>query len=249
MIRKLFVVFCVLALAAPVYGYDVIWDGDPQGDITIELQIDCYIQIDRQDPEIHFTNVSPFDWWSTTLVPVGTQKCPDNDGKHPMDPWAGDHWYAPTGLYYESDDGAVIFVRSNNDITMRVHTRGDLYGTVNSSANKIPTWFTLALCPFIINGVTIAGHTIPGGGCAGCYAHGPAGGGVMGVADAAGACSGTDYPSQHVFPCAPASQTWALDMDAPVAGTMKFLCRIHRNGMLDPGDHYYTWLDVDFTSP
>jgi hypothetical protein len=246
MLRYILAGICVLALAAPAYGYEVIWDGDPDGNIDINLQIDCYIQIIWQDTDINFTDQPPYDWWSTTLVPVGNQRCPDDGNQHPMYPWAGDAYYAASGRYYESDDGATIYIHSNNDLTMRVHTNGDLTGTnlpIPTPPNTIPTWFTLALCPFQINSVWIAGHNIPFCGNPGCYASDTDTDGNMEV------CTCPDHPNQFVFPCAPASQDFFLDLDAETQGTMKFLARIHRNGMADPGDLYYTFLDVHFTTP
>ena len=246
MLRYILTALCVLALATPVFGYDVTWDGDPEGDIDINLQIDCYIQIDRQDSEIHFSDgtvVGEEDWWMTSLQPVGTVQCPDDDNQHPMYPWAGDQWYAGAGgRFYESYDGATIFIHSNNDLTMTVHTNGDLAGTVNDPLNKIPTWFTLGLCPFMINSAWITGHNIPLCGNPGCYASDVDADFAMEV------CTGPDHPGQFVFPCA-GNNTYTLDLDAETQGTLKFLSRIERHGMADPGDHYYTWLDVDFTSP
>jgi hypothetical protein len=243
MLRVFVAIMTMAALALPAMAYNTTWDGDPEGDITIELQIDCWIQVLRQDAEIHFTDQSPFDWYNTSPTGAYT-KCPDTDNQHPMYPWAGDHWYAPTGMYYESDDGAVIYVQSNNALTMNVHTNGDLTGTLNSPFGTIPTWFTIAMCPFTIGGVPVAGHTVPFCGNPGCYLSGPAGGGLMTI------CGAGDFPNQHMFPCAPASQVYTTGSMAPqVFGTIKFLCRIHRNGMMDGGDLYTTWLDVDFTSP
>jgi len=244
MLRYLLTALCVLALATPVFGYDVTWDGDPDGCIDISLQIDCYIQIDRQDSEIHFSDgtvVGEEDWWMPALQPVGTVQCPDDDNQHPMYPWAGDQWYAgPGGRFYESFDGAVIYINSNNDLTMTVITYGNLAGTINSTSNEIPTWITLALCPFMINSAPVTGHSIPGCGD-GCYVS-DSGGGVLVP------CFGSNYPNQDVIPLAPPG-TYTLDMDAHSQGTMKFLSRIERHGMADPGDHYATQVCVNFTSP
>ena len=256
MLRYILTALCVLALATPVFGYEVIWEGDAEGDIDIALQIDCYIQIQRQDTDIHFTDQSPYDWWSTQLRPFDQgQRCPDPDGyggQHPMYPWAGDQYYAgTTGRFYESDDGAVIYIHSNNDLTMTVISHGDLTGTntpIPTPPNTIPTWFTLALCPFMIDGNWLSGHNIPIGGCAGCYVADTDLDGVMEADDGSGNCTGPDYSNQWVFACAPPS-SWTLDLDAETQGTMKFLGRIERHGMADPGDHYTTTLDVNFATP
>jgi hypothetical protein len=238
--RRLVFLFAVLALAMPSWAYKVIRDGAQEGDIEINLQIDCYIQIQWQDTQIEF---SENDFWSTQLTGLAYQACPDDDNQHPMYPWAGDVWYAGAGgRYYESLDGAVIYVHSNNELSMHVHTNGDLSGTINSSANKIPTWFTVALAPFMIDDNWIIYDDIPLDG-QGSYLYDA--GGVFGYG-----APGPKFPNQHCFPCEPASQSWLLGpMQPEVQGTIKFLCRINRHGMADPGDHYYTWLDVSFTTP
>jgi|GEM_PF-2248925 len=243
MLRYLLTALCVLALATPVFGYDVVWDGDADGDIDINLQIDCYIQIDRQDEEIHFSDgTEPEDWWMTSLQPVGTLQCPDDGTQRPMYAWAGDNYYAGAGgRFYESYDGAVIYINSNNDLTMHLITHGDLAGTINDPNNTIPTWITLGLCPFMINSTPVTGHNIPLCGNPGCYVS-HTGGGVLQP------CVGNDHPNQDVIPLAPPA-TYTLDMDAQVMGTMKFLCRIERHGMADDGDLYATTVDVNFTTP
>jgi hypothetical protein len=246
MLRTLLAIVAVAALAAPAMGYTVIWDGDQNGVIDIELQIDCYIQIDRQDCDIAFTDQSPYDWWSTQLTGLAYAKCPDDDSQHPMYSWAGDQWYAgANGRFYESDDGAVIYVRSNNELTMNVQTNGDLAGTINDPNNTIPTWFTIAMCPFVIDDVAVSGHTVPFCGNPGCYLSDANSDHVFEI------CDGShDFPSQYAFACAPASQVYTTGtMDPAVYGTIKFLGRIQRHGMTDPGDHYATQLNVSFTTP
>ncbi|MBN2172305.1 MAG: hypothetical protein JW819_13380 [Candidatus Krumholzibacteriota bacterium] len=244
--KKWLLTILVLAVAAPpAMAYEVVWDGPADGELDINLQVDCYIQIDWQDTAIDFDGTS--DWWSTQLMGLAYQSCPDDGGKFAPDPWAGDAYYAGgNGRYYESGDGAVIFVRSNNDLSMAVHTNGDLYGTVNSASNTIPTWFTVCLCPFWINGVQLSGHTIPNTTNPGCY-----------LSDINPAdfhyeyCeAGMGWPAQQAFACAPASNTYTLGSMAPyIEGSIKFLARIWRNGLQDPGDQYYTMLDVHFTTP
>ncbi len=242
--RKLLAILCVLAFALPIYGYEVIWDGASEADVTIELQIDCYIQIDWQDTDILFDGSA--DWWSTQLSGVAYQACPDDGGKNAPEPWAGDQYYAGTnGRYYESGDGATIYVHSNNDLSMNVHTRGDLAGTINSASNTIPTWFTVALAPFMIDDLWLSG-TVPGSDGHYLYDAAP----TSAVFSHGNDAVGYNYPTQYAFPCAPASHTWTLGPMAPeIQGSIKFLCRIERHGMADPGDHYTTWLDVWFTTP
>ena len=246
MLRVLMATVAVMALVVPAAAYYIVWDGTANGDFTIELQIDCYIQIDRQDSEIHFTDQSPFDWWSTQLQGLVLTRCPDDDSQHPMYAWAGDQWYAGAGgRFYESDDGAVIYVASNNELTMNVTTHGDLTGTINGPPfATIPTWFTLAFCPFTIGGTAVSGHTVYFCGHPGCYLSDGDGDFVFDICDPT-----YDGPNQYPFPCA-GSNTWTTGIMAPqIYGTMKFLARIERHGMADPGDHYQTYVDVNFTSP
>lgn len=241
MTRILMAILAVGLLTLPAGAYEVIWDGDADNDLLIDLQVDCYIQIDWQDLAIEFDGAN--DWWSTQLTGMAYQACPDDDNKFAADPWAGDQWYAGAGgRYFEAGDGAAIYVHSNNDLSMAVHTNGDLAGTINSAANTIPTWFTVALAPFMIDDVWLTTGAIPGDGD-GSYLFDN--GGAFGYDDAT-----YNFPNQHAFPCDPASNTWILGSMAPeIQGTIKFLCRINRHGMADPGDHYSTHLDVTFTTP
>jgi hypothetical protein len=229
----------ILALAVPALGYDTTWDGEPDSDICIRLSVDCYIQIIWQDIEIDF---GENDFWCTVLADSAYHPCPDDDNQHPGYAWAGDEWYAgPGGRYYESYDGASVFVHSNNDIYVTIHTNGNLKGAENNG--EIPTWFTLALAPFKIGGDVLDDEVgFPLSDEDGCYC------------DDANEdydityCDFT-YPHQYCFPCDPASETWRLDLPAETEGTMKFLARINRHGMADEGDDYSTCLDVTFAEP
>jgi hypothetical protein len=249
MLRAILATVAVLALAVPAAAYDTIWDfpvagTDQDEDIYIYLELDCYIQIDWQDLEIHFDGTN--DWWSETLMGVAYQDMStEPGGKIPTDPWAGDAYYAPTGMYYESGDGAVIYVNSNNCLSMHVHSNGDLWcdpACEDCEPYTIPTWFTVALAPFYVAGTQITTGTIPLDGL-GCYLFDEAG--DFGYDDPA-----YNWPDQYAFPCDPASEEWVLGPLCPhVYGTIKFLARIHRHGMEDPGCDYATWLDVWFTTP
>ena len=246
MLRILIAIMAVAALAVPAMGYEVILVGEWDGMININLQIDCYIQIDRQSSDIAFTDQTPYDYWSTQLTGLAYGDCPDDDAQHPMYPWAGDQWYAGAGgRYYESRAGGVIYVRSNNDLTMNVTTHGDLYGTVHGPFNTIPTWFTIAMCPFVIDDNPVSGHTVPFCYNPGCYLSDGNGDFVFEMCDV-----GYDFPNQWAFSCEPSGTVYTTGtMNPAVYGTIKFLGRIERHGMADPGDHYYTYLDVNFTSP
>ena len=253
MLRILIAMMAVVALAVPAMGYGTQWEGSPSGQLEIHLALNCYIQIEWQETWIVFNGTT--DWWSRHLDNVAYAACPDSAGKWSTDPWGGDAYYAPiTGIYYESGDGAVIFVRSNNDLSMAVTTNGDLLGQTN--AGNLDTWFTVCLAPFQIGGVALAG-SVPTGGQPGHYLY-DAGSAVFGHADDGGANpvpggsvpAGYDnWPDQYAFPCV-GSQTWTLGSMSPyIEGTIKFLGRVHRHGMADAGDDYKTTLDVLFTTP
>ena len=256
MLRILIAIMTVAALVVPALGYDTQWEGAQDDTLDIHLQLDCWIQIEWQDTLIEFDGLG--DWWCRHLGGVAYSACPDSAGKYSTDPWGGDAYYAPiTGIYYESGDGAVIFVRSNNDLSMRVHTNGDLWGNINDPLNTLPTWFTVCLAPFQIGGVALSG-SVPTGGQPGHYLY-DAGSGAFGHADNGGANpvpgpsangSWDNWPNQYPFPCHPASQNWTLGPMAPyIEGTIKFLGRVHRQGLADAGDDYWTSLDVHFTTP
>ena len=250
MLKKAVLVLGVLVLAIPAFSYDTTWDGDPEGVITINADINCFIQILWQDVEIQFqetANDTPHDWWSWQLEGVGYTACPDPGEKLPLNPWAGDAYYCgDSGIYYESGDGAHIFVTSNNSLSMTVTTNGDLHGTVNDPNNKIPTWFTVCLAPFIIGGEQLEG-TVPLDGSGQYLYEDPNQTGVFLHGDDS---QGHNYPNQHAFSCEPAGTSWTLGPMPPyVWGTIKFLVRIHRHGMADAGDSYSTTLDVAFSTP
>ena len=251
MLKKAVLVLGVLVLAIPAFSYDTTWDGDPEGVITINADINCYIQILWQDVDIQFSNTEGY--WSWQLMGVSYRECPDTIGqKFPLDPWAGDAYYCgDSGMYYESVDGAHIFVRSNNSLSMTVTTNGDLHGTVNDPNNKIPTWFTVCLAPFIIGGNELQG-TVPDPAndttIAGQYLYeDPAQPGVFLHGDDS---QGHNYPNQYAFPCDSAGTSWTLGPMSPyIQGTIKFLARIRRHGLADAGDSYSTTLDVAFSTP
>ena len=247
MLKKAVLVLGVLVFAIPAFSYNTTWDGDPDNVITINADINCYIQIDWQDVEIHFEDDTFTDWWSYQLMGVGYTACPDPEEKFPLDPWAGDQYYCgDSGMYYESGDGARIFVRSNNLLSMTVTTNGDLHGTVNDPNNKIPTWFTVCLAPFWIGGVQLQG-TVPLDGPGQYLYEDPNNPGVFLHGDDS---QGHNYPNQYAFPCEPAGNTWTLGPMSPyIQGTIKFLARIHRRGLADPGDSYSTTLNVAFSTP
>jgi hypothetical protein len=230
---------CGLATSA-MAGWNFPVGGTDQNEhITIGLTVDQFIQIDWQDLAITYDMNS--DWWSSTLGGVAYQSCPDDGGKYAFDAWGGASYYAGAGgRYYESGDGGVIYVNSNDDLTMVVGVVGDLTGG-NTSAT-LPTYFTCAFAPFQIGSTAITTGTIPGDG-QGCYL-GDAGGNMFSIGNSA-----YNYPSQHPFPCSPATSWSTGSMSPQVEGTIKFLARVHRHGMADPADTYSTHLDVTFSNP
>lgn len=231
-----------LALVTAAWSYSESWDfpsgGTVSENITITLELPCWIQINWQDYTVEFDGVT--DYWCYDLM--GTMySLPATypDGKGCLDPWAG----ATTPVYYESFDGATIYVHANNQLIMDVHTNGNLHGTCvfpNCPEDHwIPTWFTVALCPFMIDDVWLQG-TVPFCGNPGHYLFDD------GYPDFG---HGDVYPAQTAFPCDPESNTWILGpMNPEVQGTIKFLARILRSGLVDAGDDYYTWLDVTFST-
>lgn len=249
MLRNILIALCVMALAAPAFGYETIWDGSPDDPIKLDVSVDPYIQIQWLDTEIHFNEGTgpdtTWDFWADQLANVAYQRCPDDGNKHPPEPFAGDQSYAQQGgRYYESWDAAIIEVISNGDLTMMTQAHGNLKGTLNRPYDEIPTWFTIALCPFMINGTWLDdGVGFPFTPEAGCYV-GDAGGGRMHY------CVET-FPNQHPFPCSqPFLGWWILGpLDPVIEGTIRFFCRIERHGMMDKGDQYRTTINVLFITP
>ncbi len=244
MLRILIAIMAVAALAVSAAAYTTTWDGSPTGDITIYLGLNCYVQVEWQDTDIVFNEVG--DWYCTQLEGVGYSACPDPDGKDPTNPWAGGGYYtSDLGMYYESADGAVIFVRSNNPLSMKVTANGNLHAVDPDCGDcYIPTWFTVAAAPFMVDGTWTGVGNIPGDGW-GTYLDEEAAG-TFGYNDGTYGI----YPMQKAFPCSPALGNWTLGPLCPgVEGTLKFLARIHRNGMEDPGGDYTTVLNVLFSSP
>jgi hypothetical protein len=239
MFRVLLAIVAVLALAVPAAAYETTWEGSPTGDITIYLSLDCYIQILWQDTDIVFDGTN--DWWSPTLCYVAYQgPGGDDQGKVSTDPWAGDSYYGTR--YFESGDGGYVYVKSNNALSLAVHSEGDLASTVDPCPECfIPTWFTVAFSgPFYVQGVDIGTCNIPLDGW-GTYGI-DSGGGVM--------TYGASFPNQDCFQMDPASQTWTLGPLCPyVEGNINFKARIERNGLADAGGDYQTALNLTFSSP
>lgn len=249
MSRLIFVMVAVAALTVSAGAYPTQWDGEPDGDLTITLGLGCYIQIQWQDTDMVFDydGDSAEDYYCNELTGTAYLHCPDPDGKTPSDAWAGSEYYCGTdGMYYMTNDGAVIFVRSNNPLSMAVHTNGNLhyYGETCGDV-YIPTWFTMCAAPFMVEGSWFDDGEVPeSGGQWGSYLFEESIG-VIGDSDPT-----QFFPNEYAFPCEPASQTWTWGPLCPgVEGTVKWLARIQRFGMLDEGGDYATHVDVTFSSP
>jgi len=173
--------------------------------------------------------------------------------------------------FYESEDGATIYMESNANFTGTITCSGDLTGTVLGA--KIPTWFTVALTGYDKTLATpandprgfVLGNTgganppwvddciIPNsGGLKGGY-----GGNGLGVGSgdvAANPAGGIGFGGEDGHPGQDAFQMtgspYALNMVAPVGpGTMKFLARCKRMGVMDPADIYSATITVAFVTP
>jgi hypothetical protein len=252
MFRLILVVLAVAALTVSAGAYPTQWDGAADGDLTITLGLGCYIQIQWQDTDMVFDydGDTAEDYYCNELMGTAYLHCPDPDGKTPSDAWAGSEYYCGTdGMYYMTNDGARIFVRSNNPLSMAVHTNGDLhyYDPDTSTDLYIPTWFTMCACPFMVGGSWFADGQVPESGVPllwGSYLY-DTGGFVIGDSNPT-----YFFPNEWAFPCAPASNTYTWGPLVPgVEGTIQWLARIQRFGMLDQGGDYATHLDVTFSSP
>jgi hypothetical protein len=249
MMKKLFIVVCSAVLAGSAFA-TMTWEGGCTGcDFTVFLTIGCWGQVICEDNDVVFSDVVNGDWDCTTLCGVAYGHGYD---KTAGDPWAG--WDAG-GMYFESADGARLYFTANCDIYCTIDPDDNLK---NSDGDEVPTWFTLAATRDWTQGVYLDGQwmydcAIPLDGN-GCYANdnGTAGNdccddvnedGYMELCD--GECC---YPDQYCFAMADdhTHTSWILNLPGPSAATLKFLIRIHRTGMANPGGQYTAHLDVDF---
>jgi hypothetical protein len=258
MLRSLVAALCVLALAGAVAAAPI---GDQQGNstITVQLTIAKYSQVWYQDdsygiagggePDIVFSSTAGVDWYNTAL-----------SGAY------GTHTQAATEAYacgyFESADGATIWIKANCDLSGNVATSGDL----TSGSNTIPTWYTIAVtgwddCQGIHdpNGFRLGNSgsgtgwvnegTPPGASSPGGYA-GDGDGFFSDIGAAVtpvifGGCA--FYPNQDCFQMANTSGS-TFDLDAPVGpGTMQFLARCLRSGVHDVAGAYTATITPTFT--
>jgi hypothetical protein len=163
--------------------------------------------------------------------------------------------------YFESSDGAIIWLQSNTDLTGSITTSGDLddgYG------NTLPTWFTILVQGFEKTlhipdpqgfrlgnapGGYVADGVIPGVGQGGY-----AGDGDQVGEDVAGPVTPIAFGNQAVYPNQDAFQMATnngstLDLDAPIGpGKMKFVARCLRDGTHDVAGPYSATMMIAFTA-
>jgi len=173
---------------------------------------------------------------------------------------AGDGWAIG---FFESYDGATVWMQSNYGINGSLDISGDL----TNGLDTLPTWYTIAVNGYDASipgpdplgfrlGNSLGGLSGPGwvndgtipGGVQGGYAgdNTPAG-------DIAGpltfAFGNQDfYPTQDAFRMGIAHIS-TLDLDAPVGpGTMKFLARVQRSGVSDVSGDYTALITPTWTA-
>lgn len=256
--RKVLVILCVLALTLPAMA---AWTVLGNNTITVSLTIEGETWIQFQD-DAWATAVSPEpdiifgagDYHNTVLI--GTYAA----GYTPISTDA----YG-TG-YYESLDGATIYMKSNQDLTETIAVSGPL----TSGTHTLPSWFTVAVTGYdeTLNVADplgfrlgssqsgtgwVADGVIPGSTTGGYGGHILGGGGGTGIS--AGPPDAPIYWGGQPFwglqdAWQMAAGNYTMDLDAPVGpGTMKFLGRVLRSGMADVAGLYNATLTVTFTTP
>jgi len=228
-----------LVLAAPASAQHQ-WDGAQAGTFSVAITVMGYTQVVWQDTDIVFAYN---DYTNLTgdyrRALAGTERglyvaldgSGDNDNKA-----SGDAW---TEAFYESRDGAHLWLDTNTDILMTVTAGGDL----TSGGDTIPTWFTLAgsglAGGFLRGGLYVNDGNIPGDGAGGYAADDSGPDDIMELGSTA------FHPNQYPFPMTGAGP-WTLDLDGHSKGNLKWLARCERHGMDDPAGTYLTTIDVGF---
>lgn len=270
MLRKSLVILCVLALTAPAWAIlDMPTNNMP---ITVQLTIGTYTQIWFQD-----------DTWATPPAANDFDIVFTNSatGAWPDDPWRSTasgligaySWPAPnpptSGLgtgYYESVDGATIWMQSNTAFTATITCSGDL---IETGGSTIPTWFTIVVSEAVAgsggfrDGACVDAATWPwvndgviplsGGKSGGYGGDDPLGTGNFGnaVVVAGPIFFGGQgwFGTQDAFAMA-GGPVYTLAMGPGVGpGTMKFLARCLRNGLWDVTGVYTAFITPNFTAP
>jgi hypothetical protein len=232
-----------LAMAAPAAAHT--WDGSPSGTFDVTLEVMGYTQVQWQDTTIDFAfdnyTIAGGDYIRQPAGGVRGIYAPlDGTSAAPGGKSSGDAW---TDAYYESRDGAYLWLDTNTDVVMTVTSGGDL---TNGTAT-LATWFTLAGSGdwsngFLRGGLWMNDGNIPGDG-AGSYAADDIG------PDNIMEMGGTFFhPDQYPFPMVGAgSGPWTLDLNGHSKGNLMWLGRVKRNGMDDPAGVYTTTIGVAFS--
>ena len=252
MFQRIFVIFSVLILSTSAFATK---DGPYEGDIAVSLTIPVETKIWYQGAggaEIEFSNTEGTDTYRLTADGlIGLYLPTDAGSKVATDAWASS--------YYESKDGAEIWMYSNVDLTGSLTTSGDLD---DGFGHTLTTWYTIA-----VHGYEKSLHipdphgfrlgNAPGGWVADGVIPGEGQGGYAGDGDQVGEDiagpvtpiffgNQAFYPSQDAFQMATASGS-TFDLDAPVGpGRMKFRARCLRNGMSDAAGPYTTTITATF---
>jgi hypothetical protein len=222
----------------PATGTEDYQNGDSDEDITVNCNIDTYVQVIWDtDMTIDFSsaNDGTGDWWNDTAVEGSAYSAlpggPD-EVKASTDAWAG----YDDGVWYESRDDVHIYVHSNTSIDMNITDNGGL----KDGDDTIPTWFTLGAFgdsgSALIGDIPYSGSpALPGGPNTGTFLH-----------DATSRTLGwgvREYPNQDAMPLnggAAYKATFPPETDA----TLTFHARIHRNGLSDSAGNYSTTIPV-----
>ena len=264
MLRNSLIVIGILVVSMAAFG-TVISDQT----VTINLTVAVYTECTWQETAIQFRDLSyagpDYDWWNTTGHQGTAYNAPPDPatptGKyHASDPWAGDPFYCPTGEWWESFDGAHVFVRSNCGLTMDVVPGGPLSAScVGCPTHTLETWYTVAATGmnwdtppshpnggFMANGCVYGMGNIPliAANCDGQYL----GNSFNLVATPPAPPADNMWPGQWDFPMTVGSNQ-QLGMDCIVCGTFEFKARVLRQGMVDPAGAYTTNLQVTISQP
>lgn len=243
-----------------------------QGPIYVQLTVNPWTQIWFQDDNWKTPN-APDPWGTGANATDIDINFANNDYMRALaDGLIGE--YASTGDptfggnigYFESQDGATIYMESNTNFSGTIACSGNLTRTT-LPATTIPTWFTIAVTGYDKLGIGDNGFRLgnsgsggnwvddtppPPGGSKGGYAGDNSGGAVGNEVTgnpAGGIRFGTQgtYPNQDAFQMIP---SYTLAMVAPVGpGTMKFLARCKRTGVHDLAGTYAATITPTFTIP
>jgi hypothetical protein len=233
MLRNALLALIVMVVAAPAFA--VTWDvsGPCSQPITMSLTIPGYVQIIHQDCNITWDSNYPpnnLDFIRALAGGVrGQYLALGPTDKPAMDAWAQ--------AYYESRDGALIYMNTNTNVTMTVTPGGNL----TDGTHTLNTWYTLAAAPFVLGGVALNDGILPLDG-PGSYAADDAA--PVGFMELGGTAF---WPNQYPFAMAGGQEV--LSIPAPANGTLKWLGRVERNGLNDVAGAYAATITVGFTAP